>query len=247
VPDILSIAESSMLSDVLRLDVISNNLANANTPGFKRELAVAEGFADLLTGSFDALVRSHPRLGSTAAARMSRVTDSRPGTVRYTGNPLDVAVEGDGFLTLEGPEGSVYTRRGSFSLDATGRLVTADGLVVMGTDGEIQLATTIPRIDAEGVIWEDDARAGQLQLVRLGPLDGLEKLGAGLYRGGSPEASGDAPPVQVRQGHLETSNVSVMHEMVLLIELMRHLEATQRVVQSYDDTIEQTLRTIGDL
>lgn len=246
--EILSVAESSLLTDLLRLDVISNNLANANTPGFRRDVPVSRSFGEQLADELGAAGVGSPELrAALLEERTTRVTDQHPGTLRFTGNPLDVAVEGDGFLTLEGANGPVYSRMGSLSLDPGGRLVGAGGLPVLGIDGEIQLSTSTPRIDAEGVIWEDEQPVGQLKLARFDAPDGLRKLGSGLFAGAEPQPPSDDRPLRVRQEHLESSNVSVMSEMVLLIGLMRRFETTQRLVQNWDESMAQAVRTIGDL
>jgi len=246
--EILAIAESSMLTDLFRLDVISNNLANASTPGFRRDLALTPSFGDALgralaTGDALALgLASESLPGATL-----RVTDHRPGSLRVTGRALDVALDEHAFLELGGADGPVYSRMGNLSLDATGRLLGAGGLPVLGTGGEIQLSGAEPRIDPDGSIWEADVEVGRLKLVRIDDPRGLQKLGNGLYVAGESLEPTEDPALRVHAGHLEGSNVSVTEEMVLLIDLVRRFETTQRLVQSYDDSMTQALRTIGDL
>jgi len=238
--ELLAISHASLSNDLARLEVISNNLANATTPGFRREIAVTPAFDSVLGGLIGA--GEGPRLDTTI-----RVTDQRPGSLQYTGRELDVAIEGDGFLELRGAEGPVYSRMGALAIDATGRLLGASGLPVEGVGGEIQLTGMTPRIDADGSIWENEVEVGRLKLVRFAAPEGLEKIGSGLYRAASLEEPEEDPGLRLRQGHLEMSNVSVMDEMVLMIELVRRFETTQQLVQGYDDVMTQALRTIGDL
>src|SRR5919106_10955 len=124
--DALGIAARIMADDLFRLNVISQNLANANTNGYKKELVASRPFVDYLQAS---LPVSLPALAS--------VVDARQGPLAQTGNALDLAIEGGGFFELAGNDGPLYTRQGSFRLDARGRLVTPGGLALTGAGGEI--------------------------------------------------------------------------------------------------------------
>jgi len=250
-PDMISLIEASMLTDVRRLDVISNNLANASTPGFKRDIAITQAFGELLTSNMQlqGAQRSFPDPSEIMDSMTTRITDHQPGSLRPTGNALDIAIEGDGFLVLQGPEGPLYSRSGALSLDDSGRLIGSNGYPVLGHQGEIRLTEVNPRIDGEGAIFEDDENVGSLRLERFEHPEHLQKIGNGMYEAGaqSPVGPNEDAAVSIRQGYLETSNVSILPEMVLLIELMRRFEANQKVVSSYDEMLGQSLQTIGDL
>ncbi|MCH2172751.1 flagellar hook-basal body protein [Myxococcota bacterium] len=250
-PDMISLIEASMLTDIRRLDVISNNLANASTPGFKRDIAITQAFGEMLSNQMQlgGAGSAFPNPSEIMDSVNTRYTDHSPGSLRPTGNALDVAIEGDGFLVLQGPDGPLYSRSGALSLDDSGRLTGSNGFPVLGNEGEIRLTAVDPRIDAEGTIFEDDERIGSLRLERFEHPEHLRKIGNGLYEAGDQLAVGfdGHTRVSVRQGYLETSNVSTLPEMVLLIELMRRLEANQKVVSSYDEMLGQSLQTIGDL
>lgn len=239
--DALSIAALSMTDDMQRVATLSNNLANVTTPGYKREVAVSGSFVDQILS---------PRAEevSTLAVHLPEpqlVLDTQSGSLRHTGNALDVALEETGFFELMGPQGPLYTRQGEFQLDATGRMVNAGGLPVMGVGGEIILSGNQPRIARDGKVYEADKLVGQLRVVRFADTRVLEKAGSGVYvakgDGGSESATS-----KMRQGHLENSNVVTTNEMVRLIETMRHFETNQKLIQSYDEMLERAIRTLGE-
>jgi flagellar basal-body rod protein FlgG len=230
--------EAAMLNDVERLRVTSQNIANSSTLGFKREIA-------LLRPGFEASLRS-----SAAAAVPAPLTataiDARAGALRLSGNPLDVALEGDGFFVLAGASGEVYTRQGNFQLDAKGRLVSSSGLAVMGEAGELVLPTSEPRIDQQGALWDGQNQIGRLRVVRFDDPASLVALGGGIFSAGTASAR-NVDAVTVRQGFIEAANVTAMQEMVRLIETVRHFEASQRMLRGYDTMLGTALSTIGSV
>ncbi len=236
--DALTITAAGLLNDVERLRVLSHNLANATTSGFRRDIAVLRPFQVQLD-------EAGARLGVSARVIATDI-DRTQGAMRYSGNPLDVALEGDGFFVLESPAGAVFLRQGSFQLDSRGRLVGPNGRAVLGASGEIVLSNAEPRIDQAGNIWERDRLVDSLRIVRF-PSDAQPvSLGGGLYTSdaGIPEAV-ELP--RVRQGYVEASNVVPMREMVRLIETIRHFEASQRLVRSYDDMMDRALSLLGEV
>jgi flagellar basal-body rod protein FlgF len=236
-PSAIDLAARIMGDDLFRLNVISQNLANAGTHGYKKELVAARPFLEHLEAGLRAAPVNLPALTS--------VLDTRQGPLAATGNALDLALEGAGFFELAGDDGPVYTRQGSFRLDAAGRLVTTAGLPVMGLGGEIVLTGPQPTIDRQGRVFEGERLAGQLKIVRFADAAGLAPLGAGLYRA---EAAGDTVQdgLQLRQGFLESSNVVTLSEMTRLIEVVRRFEAAQRVAQGYDGMLGGAIRTLGE-
>lgn len=233
--DALSILAGSMSMDMQRVATISHNLANVTTPAFRREVSYSRPFVDLV----DSVGRQAPLAGHRS------LTDLRPGTLRNTAGALDVALDGDGWFEVATPEGPAYTRRGDFQLDARGRLVTHQGLPVMGQGGEIGLGNGAVRIDARGRLFEDNRPAGQLRVVRFEGRDALRPAGDGLF-----QATSAAMPVEieatVRQGFLENGNVDSAAEMVRLIETMRRFEASQKLVQGVDEMLGRAIRTLGE-
>jgi flagellar basal body rod protein FlgG len=236
--DTLAMTEAAMLSDVERLRVASHNLANSGTVGFKREIS-------LMRPDFETALQSNFRLVPSAPVPATAV-DYKGGALRLSNNPLDVALEGDGFFVLASPSGPVYTRQGSFQLDPKGRLVSATGLAVMGDSGEMVLPTADPRIDRQGNVWDGQNAVGRLRVVQFARPGALEALGGSVYSAGSATPA-PIETVNVRQGFVETANVGAMHEMVRLIETMRHFEASQRILRGYDAMTGIALNTLGSL
>ena len=251
--EVLALALNSMHHDMARVERISLNLANALTPAYKRDVVSVSAQPSAI-GSFQSLVTSDAAQAQAASPQTLRVhTDWRPATLRATQQPLDLALTGAGYFEVQTPEGPAYTRQGNFGLDGNGRLVTAQGLPVMGTGGEIMLANASPSIDDSGRIYDrtvpgvtDRTPMAQLKIIGVDKTQTLQKLGNGLYA-----IQGDAPaPAEttstVRQGYLENSNVSSMQEMVQLIQTMRHFESMQKVALGYDEMIGTAIRKLGD-
>jgi flagellar basal-body rod protein FlgG len=254
VPSAISIAARIMADDIFRLNVVSQNLANVNTPGYKKDVVSSRPFIEQLQASAAGAQAGLAMQGLSAQGAsmqvplpaLSSVPDFRQGTLTGTGNPLDLALEGGGFFELAGADGPVYTRAGSFRLDNRARLVSPAGLPVMGMGGEISLAGAQPTIDKQGRIFEAGQLAGQLKVVRFADPRALEPLGGGLYRA---ESRGDVTvePFAVRQGFLESSNVAALPEMVHVMELMRRFETAQKIAQSYDGMLGGAIQKLGEL
>jgi flagellar basal-body rod protein FlgG len=232
-----------MMNDMARLNAVSHNLANSTTTGFKKEILVTRPFLEFLgTAQSDGLTGVLP----IGLPRSESVTDHRPGTLKFTGNPLDMAVVDDGFFEIMTEQGPAYTRKGNFRLDVQGRLVTDSGMPVMGLSGELQLTTPQPVIDANGKIFEGERQVGQVKLVKFTDPASLEAAGTGMYRAGPASVVKTEGLDRIRQGYTEASNVNSMTEMVKMIETMRHFESGQKVIQSYNDMLEKAIRTLGE-
>ncbi|MCK7581361.1 MAG: flagellar hook-basal body complex protein [Chromatiales bacterium] len=165
---------AAMLNDVERMRVISNNLANLTSVGFKREFPVSRPFGDLVTGM------AHSA-GRVSAPSVVSYTDYGSGVLKYTAGPLDIALEGSGLLVVDTPGGEGFTRSGSLQLDEHGRLVTQSGHVVQGEGGEIRLGSPEPRIDAEGYVWDGQDKVARLRIVEVIDARTLERLGNGMF------------------------------------------------------------------
>ncbi|HUA35755.1 MAG TPA: flagellar basal-body rod protein FlgG [Candidatus Binataceae bacterium] len=247
----LSIAATGMQSEETQTQVIANNLANASTPGFKVSRA---HFQDLLyvndrqAGTQSSQVSYVPTgtsigLGSKTAAVDQIFTE---GQLDQTGNPLDVAIQGDGFFQVSMPDGTIsYTRDGTFRLDQNGRLVTEDGYTIMPGVTIPQGAQNIT-IGPDGTVSvvvgtsTTPTTVGQLQLIRFINPAGLQPLGQNLYKqtqaSGAPQAGvgGQNGFGSITQGFLEMPNESVVTEMVGLIEAQRAYEASSKAVETGD-------------
>ena len=244
---ILETTEMGMINDMHRLNTISNNLANTGTVGFKRQIPVARSFESAL----DQQVGQNSQISgnglSNRSTELKNVIDPSSGPLKYTGNSFDVAIEGEGFFEVNTQNGKLYTRQGTLSIDASGRLTTSSGDAIMGSGGEIRITNGDPRIDKQGRIWEKDKQVGQLKVVTFDNPKNLEKIGSGLYSAGNTSGHVlENDKIRVRQGYLEASNVVMLNEMVQMIETMRHFETSQRVIKSYDDLLDNAIRTLGD-
>lgn len=239
---IMELAEASMINGMERLNVISHNLANANTIGFKRDIAISNTFESHLLSALQ-----NPATIEAGNLQSSRATDMSSGMLKYTGQQFDFSIEGDGYFQLQGLNGNMYTRNGAFMLDASGRLVNSSGMAVLTEAGEVHFGGGTVFVDGEGQIWEDDRMVDKFRIVKFINPDTLEKQGGGLYHDngvGMIEASDEN--LRVRQGYLETSNVVAMDEMVNMISTMRHFEINQHVVKGYDDMLDTAIQTLGE-
>ena len=233
----LEIAAVSMQVDQQRLTTIAHNVANAATPGFKRSVLRADAFAA-------AMQSAALQTGDTSPA--STALDLREGALRLTSAPLDIAVQGEGFIELSSTEGRLVSRGGSLRLDESGLLVTAQGHPVLGLKGEIRIAAppSAVSIDAAGKVRVNGQEQDQIKRVRFESTAALVPVEPGAYAAADAvEAPGD---VALRSGYLEASNVNSAREMVQLMETARHYESMQRAIQAYDDVLEHTLRKLGE-
>jgi flagellar basal-body rod protein FlgG len=243
---VLEITELGMINDMQRLNVISNNLANVSTPGFKREIPVSRSFDATIANQLEA-AGVNVNSATADVADMTSVVDQSTGSFKFTGNNFDIAIEGEGFFEVRSNNGVFYTRQGTLSMDAAGRLTTASGHILEGMGGDIRVTSNEPRIDKQGRIWENDTQVGQLKVVTFSDPRNLQKVGAGLYRAENMTGQAlDDDAIRVRQGYLESSNVVMMNEMVQMMETMRHFETSQRLIKGYDELLDNAIRTLGD-
>jgi flagellar basal-body rod protein FlgF len=228
-------ALSGNLSAMRRLDVISNNLANASTPGFKADQIEFE--------SVLANVNNPTPAPSFSSDRFS--TDFSAGPMQKSDNTLDVALDGDGFFAVNTPDGTAYTRQGNFRRGTDGKLVTSDGYEVQGKGGAISINGGRIDISPAGVVTVDGVAAGTLALVDFQKPYAMSKAGAGLFVPSDPQAATTPSTAQVKQGFLEGSNVKVIVEMARMIETSRYFESCARAVKNYDDLAAKAANDLG--
>jgi flagellar basal-body rod protein FlgG len=178
---------------------------------------------------------------------LETVTDHSAGALKYSANPLDIALDGDGYFVVAAPWGEALTRQGNLSLDGEGRLVTAGGYPLLGTAGEIKLSNATPRIDQQGNVYDGTNLLGQLRVVQVADPASLERVGGGLFAAGAAGDLTEGVNQRVRQGYTEASNVTSMHEMIKMIETMRHFEASQKLARGYDDMLDRAINVLGEL
>ena len=230
------IASLSMDHDMQRVANIGQNLANVQTAGYKRIVMAQRPFSAAM-------------LEAGADPGVDTGLDMAAGALRASSNPLDLAVQGEGFFVFDSADGPVLSRQASLHVDGQGRLVNDAGQVLQSDRGELR-ATPLAgelRVDTQGEVWQGERSIGRLQVVRPGDAAKLVPLGGGLYR---PNADDTAQPVtdaQVLSRQREASNVSSSAEMVRLMETTRHFEAMAKVVQGYDEAMDKAIRKLGDL
>ncbi len=201
-----------------RQEVTANNLANTNTAGFKADRIIAARPSDL----------THPV--------PVEETDLSQGSLRITERPLDLALEGPGFLVVETGGGERLVRGGSLRLDGAGQLVAEEGVPVLGEQGAIVILGSGVTIDAEGAVSSDGRFIDRLRLVRPGEGAVLMKEGAGRFRLDRGELGG-APDVRVRQGQLEEANLDAVSGMVSLVEIQRAYGAAATALKTMDSVL----------
>jgi flagellar basal-body rod protein FlgG len=257
----LNIAATGMLAQQLNVEVISNNIANLNTTGFKRQRAE---FQDLIyqierrvgatSSDTGTIVPVGVQIGSgVKAAAVYRMSEQ--GNLINTNNSLDLAIQGHGFFQIQMPDGTTaYTRAGSFQLSPTGEIVTADGYIVQ-PGITLPSNTTAITVNSSGQIIAQIAgqqtpqTVGQLQLASFPNEGGLEALGNNLLRetaaAGSPVVGNPGATAfgTIQQGFLETSNVNIVSEITNLITAQRAYEMNSKVIQTSND-MESTLNQI---
>ena len=244
-----------------RMNNVANNLANVGTSGYKRDMLA---FRDtMIQFAHDQImepictVRSKPLFPEPQLAARVRLavaeTDYSQGSMQVTGNPLDVAIAGDGFFRYQTPRGEFLSRNGAFVIDGEGQLVTKQGWPVLSDGGDpiaIPPGTRSIHIDFEGRVFADGDGVGRLAVVRVDNKKNLEKLGGNMYRprpGTNVEEMEDAYAngALVNQGYLEGANVEVVPEMVAMIETHRFFEATQKLMQTSDAVDREAISKVG--
>jgi len=230
--------------------ILANNIANIDTPGFKKGIFSIEGggMAEL----FRFVPGEHPafvgKLPLVVQPQVEFTTDFSQGRLEMTGNPLDLAIEGEGFFVVMTGEGEAYTRAGNFLRSADGRLVTPGGYPVQGEGGDLVLP---PQgevvVDEEGNVRVGEEVVGKLRIVRFADPGLLEKQGENLFRAPGGVVPEVAQRYTVRQGFLERSNVEIVEAMVRMIEALREYELTQRAVMAQDETLEKAVNDIPRL
>lgn len=218
------------------LTTIANNIANINTNGFRREGAM---FAEHVK----ALDNNDPSLSIATMTR--RYVDLNPGDITMTGNPLDFAIEGDGFFLVETPNGERLTRDGAFSLNPEGELVTSSGARVLDdAGGAIAIPQGATDINAanDGTIFVDGQPIGRLNVVNADPAF-LTRDGDNAFFAENGFEAVENP--LVRQNALEGSNVNPVAELARLIEVQRTYDSSRNLMQQEDERIKRTVQTLG--
>lgn len=240
---ISAVTLSALATDEARMERVASNLANVQTPGYKRELVAQQSaFASAMDAA-----QSESNEARMPQASIKLVRDMRPATLRPTGRTLDLALSGAGFFELATDHGPAYTRRGDFQIDGRGRIVNGEGHALLGQGGEITVTSDHIKVDGTGRVFDGEKQVAQLRVVDIAPND-LQAAGAGRYvSGGSSVQELPAGRVGLKQGFLENANVDTAHEMVSLGATVRHFEALLRVAQGRDEMLGNAIRKLGDM
>ncbi|MFW5971639.1 MAG: flagellar hook-basal body protein, partial [Desulfovermiculus sp.] len=216
------------------MEVLSNNLANVSTPGFKQERSY---FQSIL----DNRVQAGAGSGVNYSGMNGTETDFSQGRIKHTGRDLDLAIQGDGFFKVADENGFYYTRHGGFMRMPDGAVVNRSGQQLVGENGPIQIPDNGVHIDQDGVILgADGQQLGRIDVYTVPDMQNLQKQGNSLWGFDQAGAEEVADESSIHQSHLESSNVSPIWITTNLIESNRSFQSYQRAVKAYDTVAEKT-------
>jgi flagellar basal-body rod protein FlgF len=237
-------AASALSASARWQEVVSENLASASVPGFKKQQL---SFAAIQAGMIPAQNGTTP----VAIPRATASTSFQAGEAKFTGVNTDVAIDGTGFFQVQLPNGSnAYTRDGEFQVNAQGQLVTKQGYAVMGDGGPIQMDPSNPAplsVSPTGEVSQGSDVKGRIKVVEFNQPGLLTGIGAGCFVATNPQLqSTPAQSSTVRQGFLESANMAPTTEMGSLITAMRSFEANQKVMQMQDERMGKVITDLGN-
>lgn len=229
----INLFTSGAIRQERRFQLISQNLSNVQTVGYKKDVPV---FSTLL---FDAIESSGGEKHDPS------VVSFQQGSIEKTGNNLDLAIEGEGFFKVMTPNGIRYTRAGHFKCDREQRLTQADGFPVLGQNGEIRVSGKEMVVDKDGTIKLNGEEVDRIALVTFADPVRLRKDGNNLFAPEAPDGEQKVESASVLQGYLEQSNVNPIEEMVRLIDSLRTYESCLKVIQSRDELNGKVVNDMG--
>ena len=241
---------SGMMNEMLRQRVSSENIANANLPGFKKSSVISQTFpkefANMIQDSERGQRAINPVRNGVLASDVVELFEE--GQMKYTGHNLDTAIHGDGFFVIDTPEGTAYTRNGAFTINGNSELVTMAGAKVMGEGGPILLPLENGdeiKIDQGGNILVGEDVIDRLKVVNFENPKDLKKSGAGIFT--APNGAAEIPVAEatVEQGYLEMPNTNIVSEMTELIEIHRTYNLNATMISEQSDTISQAIKMGG--
>lgn len=249
-------ASNGMIAQQQKMDIISNNLANVNTTGFKKDGVIVESFDDVLTTKVnDVNVPGNQMIGKmTLGCKVGNIyTDHTQGGATITGDPYNIAILGTGMVAIgvadkEGNMNTKYSRDGSFTLSNDGTLMTREGNYVLGENGKIVIpsGSSNIRISEDGRIFDNDKVIDKISLTDFENPETLRKTGDNLYSKIEDTVEQEFGG-KLLQGYLESSNVNTVREMVDMISVMRTYEANQKVIHTQDETLKKAVNEVGRL
>jgi flagellar basal-body rod protein FlgG len=231
-------ALSGAIVQTRRLEVVTQDLANTNTPGYKGERLV---FREML----EAPTKSEDHIGGQVVVTEQH-TDFSEGSIRHTGNPLDLAILGEGFFAVQTPRGVRYTRQGIFTLSAEKTLVTSSGESLLGEGGPIRVDGNTIDITNEGKVFVDGEEVASLRIVRAKDPRRLVREGYTFFRLEDDEAE-EVKDIRLEPGSVEEANINPIESMAALIDISRQFEAYERAMRTIDSATEKAVNEAGKL
>lgn len=237
--NVLEVIGAAMRAEAETLRVISQNVANAQTPAYRRQIPIART-------QFEDMVNATPaELRQLTPVSLDVAVDMQPATLKGTGEPLNLALDGSGFFVLQSSRGETLTRRGDFHVDDEGALVSSGGARILGDKGPIHVGIGVVTVSPSGDVAVNDQLIDRIRVVNVLDSTRLTAIGDGSYVAALQDVvEGDLRPA-VRQGFLETSNVVPMHEVVQLMETLRRFEAEQKFARAYDGMLDSAISELG--
>lgn len=244
-----------MITQMNKMDTITNNIANVDTTGFKEDNAVIQSFSENMMKIFDnpeqRLIKRDNNIGKVSLGNFVTevYTNFSNGSIKETSGTYDFAIDGEGFFTIQcsekdGTTTEKYTRDGSFTINANRELVTKEGNYVLGDNGRIIIPNGEVSISENGYIYANGEFVDRLKLVNFEDLKSLRKYGDNLYS--RIEETVEKPfNAKIIQGHLEGANVNIVDEMVRLINVSRIYEVNSNMIQSHDTVIGKAVNELG--
>ena len=244
-----------MMTQMQKMDVVSNNIANSDTVGFKKDTVVVRSFSEELAKRLDdpkyRLIKFNQGIGNMSLGVFvdEVYTDFSTGSFEETNGSLDCAISGEGFFAINvtdrnGDTVERYTRDGSFTLDSENNLRTSGGNYVVGEGGNINIPNGVISIDAQGNIFSNNEFVDKIKIVDFSNKESLRKVGDNLYETIDESQEQDFTG-SVVQNRLEGSNVNSVQEMVKMISLARNYEANQKMIQTHDSTLNRAVNDIA--
>ncbi len=248
-------AYTGMMNEQKRLDIISNNLANSATIGYKEENVTSQAFREMLAYKIkdrsNAFVDTNIGSMSLGVKIGETYVNWDQGSLRETGNTYDLALQGKGFFTVKvtnaaGEEKIYYTRNGAFQCTKDGCIVDVDGNHLQGSGGDLQVPTDAARIviDQYGAVYADDVYIDTIRITDFEDYDYLKQYGDNFYEAVNGATEKEAE-YSLEQGYTEQSNVNVVDQMVDMITITRAYEAGQKMVQTQDNLLNRSVNEVG--
>ncbi len=231
---------SAMIPRIKKQEASANNIANASTPGFKKERIFTKE-----------LSKAELKIAQTRNPWEQPMVDKSytsftPGVFDNTGNPLHMAIDGDGFFTIELPDGTrALTRNGAFSVNNQGLLEIPGGALVMGEGGPIEVGSGVVDVSATGIVSSDGLTVGQISPVTVNDLQSLEKIGSSMFIVPEGEELIAVPKTTIQQGYLEASNVDIVREMIEMIISFRNFEADSKSISVQDQSLDHLFNRVA--